>query len=182
MPSSVESALSKIFPEEAPKSLTTFTRYWLTLRRGRLMPERRDIDPIEIPWALGLIYILKRQPDGRFAYHLVGEEMASMLGGRMKGKAADQVFEPVYARFVEARWQKIAREQLICFNGSYYLTVGNVPRLARRIVLPLSSDDRTVDELIGLVHYERKGAMAGERELDPNYRFVHWTPVAEIRE
>src|SRR3546814_4754311 len=32
--------------------------YWLSLRAGRPMPSRRDIDPAAMPWALPYVYLV----------------------------------------------------------------------------------------------------------------------------
>lgn len=177
----LDNALARIFPEEAPAELKDFARYWLSRRNGRSMPRKADIDPIDIPWALPRIFMIARGPNGRFVYHLVGGETDRMLGGHTKGKTADQVFEASYARFTEERWERAARERLICFNGSFHVTVDNLPRLARRVLLPVSEDGAGVDFLLGLAHFQTPVAdfapPCADREA---YNFLHWTPIDSL--
>ncbi|UUX51876.1 PAS domain-containing protein [Nisaea acidiphila] len=179
MTARVEAGLEKIFPEAAPPLLADFARYWLCKFHERGLPRWRDMDPVDFPWALSRIFILSRVESGRFAYHLVGEDLDRMLGGHLKGKTADQVFEPGYAEYTERRWERAAAERLVCYNGSFHLTVDNVPRIARRVLFPLSEDGELVDRLIGVVHFDRRGPDRKE-QFGPSYSFLYWTEVSEL--
>ena len=172
--------LASIFPEPAPAHLIAFARYWIQQRHGRRMPRMRDIDPVEIPWALSRIFVLSRNPGGRFAYHLVGDAMDQKLGSRLKGKTAFDIFEPGYAFHTNQRWEKAAREQLICYTISSHLTAGNVPRTSSRIMLPLSEDDESVSRLIGLAHFTLPTAMDPPERRNWDDRSVHWTSILSL--
>jgi hypothetical protein len=50
--------------------------YWFDKRGERLMPARGDIDPVEISWALGRIWLGDYLAEGdRFRYRLAGEKI-----------------------------------------------------------------------------------------------------------
>ncbi|WP_323796870.1 PAS domain-containing protein [Nisaea sp.] len=180
MNAALEKILSKIFPEPAPADLAKFAQYWIQQRQGRLMPRMRDIDPVDIPWALLRIFVLVRGRDGRFAYHLVGDAMDQMLGSRLKGKTAFDVFEPAYARHTDQRWEKAARDKLICYTVSTHLTAGNVPRTSCRIMLPLSDDGDSVDRLIGLAKFDLPTVKDPPEKRNWDDRIVHWTNVLSL--
>ncbi|MEQ8332346.1 PAS domain-containing protein [Nisaea sp.] len=180
MESRLDGMLAKIFPEPAPENLIAFARYWIQRRQGRRMPRMRDIDPVQIPWALSRIFVLSRQQGGRFGYHLVGDAMDQMLGSRLKGKTAFDIFEPGYALHTDQRWERAAGEQQICFTVSSHLTAGNVPRTSSRIMLPLSEDDESVHRLIGLAHFALPTARDPPEQHNWDDRSVHWTSILSL--
>src|SRR3546814_19869806 len=60
--------------------------YWLSLRAGRPMPSRRDIDPAAMPWALPYVYLVDCLTDAgpgadggrwRYRYRVAGEAIRS---------------------------------------------------------------------------------------------------------
>lgn len=70
--------------------------YWQSKMRGRQMPDRADIDPIEIPKLLPnivLIDILPDRPDC-FRYRLVGTEIVRVFGREMTGRTTDDIPDP----------------------------------------------------------------------------------------
>src|SRR4051794_10782916 len=53
-------------------------RYWQSLRRGRRLPARADVDPIEIPALLPNLILIDVEPSPlRFRYRLVGTRIVS---------------------------------------------------------------------------------------------------------
>ena len=54
--------------------------YWNALRRGRAMPSRADIDPIEIPALLPYIIMYDVGASGGYTVRLVGEESCALSG------------------------------------------------------------------------------------------------------
>src|SRR3546814_15597530 len=48
--------------------------YWRAQRRGRPMPSRKDIDPTEIPWALGRVFLVDYSPQEGVRYRPRSEQ------------------------------------------------------------------------------------------------------------
>src|SRR5690349_9111742 len=67
--------------------------YWEVKRDGRPMPDRRDIDPAELPPKLLPHLLLGETLDGgtRWRYRLVGTEIVRRLGFDPTGKYIDDV-------------------------------------------------------------------------------------------
>lgn len=60
--------------------LRRLAEYWRSLRRGRPMPAKGDIDPLDIGWALSRIYLMDYRPGEGFTYRLAGNEVSSVFG------------------------------------------------------------------------------------------------------
>ncbi len=74
--------------------------YWNSKRREGALPRRRDIDPVEIPHLLPIIYLLGVEHDPRrFRFRLVGTDIIRWFGRDATGLYMD---EPNYGRAVEA--------------------------------------------------------------------------------
>lgn len=173
----VQQALDLVIDKPVPALLSRFAERWLLNRNGRSMPSRRDMDPTLMPWALPHIFLLKRNEEGRFAYHLVGERFAIRLGGNAKGKTPDKIFEKTFAAEVESFWNKAADEKSIYLVNSVHRVSGLAPSIAHRITLPLSDDDETVDCLIGVVDFHDPLTAGGNESVEI---FASWKPVADL--
>lgn len=124
--------------------------YWLEKRGGRLLPCRRDIDPVDIPWALSRIWVLDYLPDvRRFRYRLAGEEINAVAGANMRGVFLDETLPADRCEMILGKFMDVVENRSIVHDsGRVYL---RDERLAtgERIILPLSDDAETVDALLG---------------------------------
>lgn len=74
-------------PELSLPTLRALYGYWAEKRRGRPMPDRADIDPIEMrPW-LGHLMLVERKPDGDYIYRLYGSAFVDQFKVDMTGLA-----------------------------------------------------------------------------------------------
>ena len=60
--------------------------YWLSKRSGRLMPARKDMDPVELGKLLPFLCIVEKPAD-KVQFRLMGSAMARDLGCDLTGKA-----------------------------------------------------------------------------------------------
>src|SRR5882724_9732666 len=66
--------------------------YWRQQRRGRAMPRRRDIDPIDIPKLLANLQLVDVVDGGaRFRYRLIGTASVAAFGTDATGKCIDEI-------------------------------------------------------------------------------------------
>src|SRR5215813_4019449 len=133
----------------APRMVELYD-YWYGRKRGRAMPSRADLDPVDIPPMLGkimLIDVLGNPP--RFHHRLVGTHIVDATGEDRTGRFLDRVpflrKHPVvldqYRIVVETRQPLLSVEPITnCTNGK----VHEVDRL----LLPLSSDGQLVNMLL----------------------------------
>lgn len=154
--------------------------YWASRRRGRLMPRRADIDPVDIPWALPIIWLYDYVPERQtFRYRLAGEEINQASNQTLRGKLLEEVLPARDLPMVRGRLLRMVQERLAGHGfGRAYLDHGG-DAIAERLVLPLSEDGETVNVLLGVSAYtwlNRPGAVAPTTQpLD-----IALYPVAEI--
>lgn len=70
-----------VLPESASPEMYQIVEYWRSLFRGDIMPDRRDIDPTEIPRLLPDIFLIDifHNPY-RFKFRLIGEATVAYHG------------------------------------------------------------------------------------------------------
>lgn len=126
--------------------------YWLSLRAGRPMPSRRDLDPVAMPWALPYVYLVDCLTDAgpgadggpwRYRYRLAGEAIEQVFRGRMGRSSArhvwlDDMISPEALPLVMNRWRPLPEDGCIIYMRGMVYRVAD--RFARgcRLMLPLA--------------------------------------------
>jgi len=141
-------------PENA--MLLEFYDYWLRKGAGKAVPARADIDPLDIPQLLANVFLMDVTPGTprRFRFRLVGTRITE-LEGEMTNRFLDELVPGVsgtamgrhYEDAVEGRIS--VRQETLHWRERGYITYDV-------LLLPLSSDGRTVDMLLGLARYRAK--------------------------
>ena len=129
--------------------------YWLTIRGSRIAPRRSDIDPVEIRWALPIIWLCDFIPEQRrFRYRLAGEEINKMFGFSLRGKYLDEIMRPQALTIPLKRNIRVVSEPSIAHcRGAVYLHHGKTV-LGERLVLPLSDDGLRGTGILGATAYQ----------------------------
>lgn len=143
-----------LLTDDAHPTTRCLVDYWDRLRGRRRMPSFSDVDPVDIPWALASIFVIRSLDDGsRFEYRLSGEEINRRYGKNLAGKSAADLFRGQAADVVAARWRRVAGQPAACRVLSRHHTVDDRWALGDRILLPLSSNGVTADHILGHVIY-----------------------------
>src|SRR3546814_12665218 len=72
---------------DAPDELRRLVAYWIARAAGRPMPGLSDIDPVEIPWALSRVYVVRVVDGGAdFVYRLAGAALTRRYPGSLAGR------------------------------------------------------------------------------------------------
>lgn len=66
-------------------------QYWLRKSAGRPMPEKRDLDPTDIPALLPHIILWDVLPEGGFRCRLAGTHIVEVHGRELKGMTAAEL-------------------------------------------------------------------------------------------
>jgi len=66
--------------------MRTLLAYWEGKRGEADLPCKEDLDPVELPQALGRLMVLERLADGDYLYRLYGAKMAETTGYDLTGK------------------------------------------------------------------------------------------------
>jgi len=125
--------------------------YWDARRGDRFAPARRDLDPVDIPFALAdivLVDVVAGQPC-RFRYRLVGENLVAVDGYNMRGRFLDELPEPEYRERVRLTWTRVVETRLPLHHVRCAVFDGRRRRY-ESLVLPLSGDGSRVDMILGI--------------------------------
>lgn len=133
--------------------------YWESRRRGRTMPARADLDPIEMKAFLPHIVLTDvlhhAAPDLPldFRYRLMGTVVDSHMSRRFTGLRlselpAQQPGSQMWQNFSEVVEQRQPRFHRVPYVGPHKDFLSLID-----LVLPLSDDDHTVVMLISLVDF-----------------------------
>ncbi|WP_193222047.1 PAS domain-containing protein [Amylibacter sp. SFDW26] len=115
--------------------------HWESLRNGRLVPKRSDVDPRALKKALNYTFILEQHTNGDLKFRLAGSKVCDCMGMEVRGMPAHAIIDVQDRdRFQSAlhRLQKVS--EIIDMQ----LTQG-----ARLILLPLSDENNDVSRVLG---------------------------------
>jgi hypothetical protein len=118
--------------------------YWRSKSAQGRLPLRRDIDPSEFRWALGLVCLLDvEQRPLRFRYRLDGSVIATRNGHDMTGRAIDAIEHKPSAGMLHGQFAAVVAEKApaahrICTEHGIFGTT------YERVALPLSHDGHDV--------------------------------------
>lgn len=124
--------------------------YWNSARRGRAMPARADIDPLDLKVCLGWICMIDVLPAHRFRYRLDGSKLAEITGFDLTGKYVDQIESADYRQLAELVYGRVVatKQPLFLGNMEDWLQRGF---FMESVTLPLSEDGQTVTTLMEVV-------------------------------
>jgi hypothetical protein len=129
--------------------------YWRGKRKGRAMPERRDIDPAELRAVLAHLQITEVVDGGsRFRYRLVGTAIVAAFGAEFTGKFVDELVSGERDSFVHSCYRSVCSSRRPAFVRSKYVTTKDVDLTANRVLLPLSESEGGVDQILGALTFE----------------------------
>jgi len=114
--------------------------YWQRKRGGRVMPDRSDIDPVDMPKAL-LPYLFMVDLFGtpaRWRYRLMGTEMAARLGTDLTGRYLDDVLGSRYCGYLIAINNEIYDAKRPLYTESLLRLQGDRGLLTKRLLVPLA--------------------------------------------
>lgn len=129
-------------------TLARMHAYWQGKRRADQLPARPDIDPLDFPWALGLVCLLDVQRNPlAFRYRLDGTMIAERHGADFTGRSTDEVRPDFYATMLRKHFSEVAETQ----RPTLYrigIRYGGQAKTYLRLALPLAGDGKTVDMIL----------------------------------
>lgn len=134
--------------------LRRFYDYWRRKAGDRRCPLRADIDPLEIPFALGSLLIAEVVPPGnRFRFRLMGDAIVERFAIDMTGRHLDDYPEPGYRDLVARSFTAVVT------RGEPLLVDRDLASYGRRyryegLTLPLSSDGSATNMLIACLEFQ----------------------------
>ncbi len=136
-----------------PKSAALYA-YWRTrLPEGSgLLPSRTHIDPADIPLLLPNIYLLDVvEAPLRFRYRLVGSKLVFAGNREMTGMLMEEAHPNLFVAPPYADYPACVRDHRISLRlGTPVFDWDREHVQIERLLLPLASDGRRVDMILGL--------------------------------
>jgi len=128
--------------------LQRFFEYWNAKRGASPCPRQRDIDPLEIRYALGYVLIAERRPPpDEFHFRLMGQELVERYGIDLTGRSLAVYPDPGFRDLVRKTFSAVLDQRRPVLVDRDIVTSGRRHRY-EGLSLPLSSDGREIDQVI----------------------------------
>lgn len=133
-------------------------QYWDQRRRGRTMPRRADIDPVDFPLHLPRILLVDVEGEddagiGCYRYRVVGTKEAEVRGRDPTGLTVREAFFGPSLDDVLDCYETVRRQGTYLYDPKPYRTKDGRWSNDHTLFLPLSEDGLTVSQV--LVYAER---------------------------
>jgi hypothetical protein len=126
-----------------------FLEYWNAKRGAHAIPAPADIDPVEIPWALGWLSILTRE-NGTYRWRLDGSRLAEFFRVDMTGKWLEEYPDQAFAAQLRADFDRAAATRAPAHGRRRHVDAGHAWTY-RALVLPAGADRTTPDTVFQLL-------------------------------
>lgn len=134
-------------------TLCYVVNYWCAKRKGRQMPARHDIDPLELRRLLPNIFLIDVVQPSLYRYRLVGTTISERLRADSTGRFADRsLFGENAPLIVEMYDYAVNNHSPVINRGRGFWT--EVDWLSyTSAVLPLSADGENVTMMLGVMDF-----------------------------
>lgn len=156
--------LADFNPMQPARIMADMRAYWDSLRRGRGVPARSDIQPQGIRRALDHAFILERIAPGAARFRLAGQQLIDLMGMEVRGMAfcslANTSSRGRLSDVLESVFRAPQLAQMTLRSPADYAR----PELnAQMLLLPLSSDLGDVTRALGCIIAEGQIGVAPRR-------------------
>ena len=144
--------LADFDPRHPGRIMTELRAYWDSLRNGRAVPARGDIEPRGMRNLLGHAFILERIAPGAARFRLAGRHLIDLMGMEVRGMPLCSFFNPTSRGHLSDVMETVfagpqIAELSLVSEGAY----ARPPLAARMLLLPLKSDLGDVTRALGAV-------------------------------
>ncbi len=123
--------------------------YWRSFP-GRKPPARREIDPIDVPKVLPIVFLMDiEHPGPRFRFRLIGTEFESHFGRNFTGEYLEDVNNHAYRDAVLADYQRCFESVTPVFSERSFTNDMGRQWHHKRLLLPLCNDAGETEMLLG---------------------------------
>jgi hypothetical protein len=130
-------------------SLQRLHRDWDSRRKGRDFPSRADFDPLEMKYIIGNLTLVDVLHEPlRFRYRIHASNATERIGIDMTGKLLDSMPDYVFKQIIREHFTEVVRRRGPVLEQRRNHTTDRRVLNDEALVLPLSSDGRTIDMLM----------------------------------
>lgn len=156
--------LADFDPTNATRIVTDMRAYWESLRRGRAIPARADIEPRGIHRALDYAFILERMAPGAARFRLAGRHLIDLMGMEVRGMPLCAFLNASSrGRFSDVLESVFKAPQLAELTLHAKAEYARPELQARMLLLPLRSDLGDVTRALGCLIAEGNLGIAPRR-------------------
>jgi hypothetical protein len=161
-------------------ALRQVAAHWHEVRGDRAMPSWSDLKPSRIAAHLSYVWSFRYDAETDDFYgRLVGERISRHIGRDFRGLPLAEAYPPEAIGWARRVFKRVVREPAL--YGHLGVMFQQLERLGsgERIILPLSSDGRKADGLLGATLFEnlRNAPMT---LMPPNEGAERWFPLTII--
>lgn len=169
-----------LLPADAPDEMKRFIAYWIERAGRRPMPAFEDVDPLDIPWALPSLFVVRVLDGGSdFTYRLVGETINERYGGSLAGRRISELLVTRAADQAVRRWRQLLETPAAYYIDCEHPTNDGPWIRARRVLLPLGPTGGRPDHILGLTCFQDIGFDGPLIADDMQVRDLRWVEMAE---
>jgi len=134
-------------------ALRHVVNYWCAKRKGRPMPARSDIDPLELRRILPNIYLVDVVRPSLYRYRLIGTTISGRLRLDATGRLADESLYGENAPLILEMYDHVVNSRTAIINRgrSFWTEVDWLNYTSA--ILPLSMDGESVTMLLGVMDF-----------------------------
>jgi hypothetical protein len=124
--------------------------YWSSLRRGRALPARANLDPARIKRLLPTVSLVQvLVAPGDYRVRLAGTGLWSVYGGEITGKRIDEIYNTAAGAYWRSEYNAVVGERgpRAGRHSMSWRGADHIHLLWLR--LPLATDGRNVDVILG---------------------------------
>lgn len=156
-------------------TLCYVVNYWCAKRKGRSMPARKDIDPLELRRLLPNVYLIDVVRPSLYRYRLVGTMISERLRADTTGRFADESLFGEYTPLIVEKYDYVVnnRSPVINRGRTFWTEVDWLSYTS--VVLPLSSDGKNVTMMLGVMDFWLTPRLLLAPQLPK--RPVDWEPL-----
>jgi hypothetical protein len=130
--------------------------YWHGKCQGRVMPARRDIDPIEMRQWLGNLLLVDFPPDPmQYRIRLDGVNLVQFYNSSREGKGVEVITSEEERRIVLPQYMTVLENKQPAYYESEFVTSEGIVTSQRKLLLPLSEDGVRVNMVLGGIYFDR---------------------------
>lgn len=136
---------------------TQIYKYWLEKKGAKCAPARADLDPLDIPNLLPNVFLFDVLRDPLdYRMRLVGTRLVQVMARDCTGMHFDEIYDGARAQKIREDYDRVA---IKCEPAFSLISAGWMNRdflSYHRLMLPLSSDNKHVDMMLGLATFTQK--------------------------
>lgn len=156
-------------------------RHWLALYRAadNRVPALGNLDPLQFSVALPDIWIVDLADDGRFRFHLLGQNMISWRSGNAKGMSFEEIYPPEMLPVVNGMARRAITQPAVSHQQMLSrIRDWSLPIPVERVALPMADAQGHIRHLFGAT-IVRPRDHRGRGEEHSEIHREEWYPVAQ---